>query len=173
MRFESEAGVSRRISGTCVDSRVPLVVAAGALFEGFQSRPDLLGECTDFESYIRWFMRTHIYAWSRDRAWIVTREGPRPDHLELHVYAFDHRLRNKIPWFREVLTEMQALGYSRITTVLTPSAGNTVRAVLRACGFNREGIMSGYFRTGTPPVYTSGELWATLLKGDQDGRLEH
>lgn len=156
-----------------MDSRVPLVVAAGALFEGFQSRPDLLGECTDFESYICWFMRTHAYAWSKDRAWIVTREGPRPEHLELHMYSFDHKLRDKIPWCREVLSEMQALGYSRITTVLAPSAGHTVRVVLRACGFNCEGIMQGYFRIGNPPVYTSGELWATLLKGDQDGRLEH
>ena len=154
-----------------MDSRVPLVVAAGALYRGFGTRPDLLGECHDWDGYLRWFLRTHDYAWSRGDAWIVTREGPLPHHLELHMYAFDRRLRDKIPWCREVLGDMSTLGYTRVTTVLAPSAGHTTRAVLRACGFKPEGIMTGYFRNADPPSYADGELWATLLEGDEDGRL--
>ena len=52
--------------------RVPVALAAEALFEGFSKyRPDLLGECRDRDSYRRYALSAYSVAYNDGASWVV------------------------------------------------------------------------------------------------------
>ena len=151
--------------------RVPVSIAADALYEGFSEYlPDLLGECSDRDSYRDFALSAYSAAFAEGANWVIVRSEPGSHIAELHVYSFDHSLSKNVEFFKDVLRELALDGKHRVFIPLMPGVGRTVRRVLSACGFALEGIMRDYYRNTETGTFANAEVWVTLLEGENDGR---
>jgi hypothetical protein len=142
---------------SCV--RVPVVVAAEALFEGFQKlRPELLGVLKTRDAYREYAGHFYKVAFNCGSAWVVGKPF-RKHLLELHVYAFDHRLSRYEGFFEWVLKELDTEGFDGEVIPLWPGTGNVVRKVLRSQGFKYAAKDSAEARFYAPYGATESEIW--------------